>query len=680
MGAFSEVEGEYLRITADEPVTTDRVGLVQPLGPEINRWITEVELRFDGGDPVRVDLTEASRERPGQVVEFGERTFRELEIEILADTIGFRPKLAGVSAVGFAEVDLADLRVEELIRPPVDVVEAAGDRLGEHRLTYVLQRQRTNPAEPVRVDEEPSMRRLLDVPDERQFELGGEARISAQAEDPVVDRLLGIPGAGQGGVTARSSEHLDGDLASRASASIDDDPETAWSTPFNDLGGQYVELELPDARSIDHVDLQVVTDDRHSVPTRLRISAGGEARELDLPPLDPGEDGAVTEVPLDFPALEGDTFRVTILEVRRSTTTDWYSGGAAVLPVALAELGLPGVRRGDPADEVTDRCFAELLAIDGEDVEVRLDGSTEDAEARLPLALEACNGPVALEGDTEVIARPGRDTGIDIDSLVLSSGPGGAAVPPGVTGTVAPGPELDVATPQRLEYEVSAEADEPFWLAVGESYSPEWATTVEGGSIAGHTVVSGFANGWLVEPDGDGPVTIGVSWPPQRLVWVALAISVIALIACLVVLVVDPRRRPGSGRDGAPAIVLRYPPRPEATLFAVRGAAVPVVGAGLAGFLLATPAVGVALAVAMAAALLWRWGAVVVRLAAPAVLLGVSLFVFAKQMDQNLPPDFAWPQNFDSAHWLTMAAILALGVDVVATLLRRRRAPDGDGS
>ena len=31
VGAFSEVEGEYLRITTDEPVTTDHVGLLQPI-------------------------------------------------------------------------------------------------------------------------------------------------------------------------------------------------------------------------------------------------------------------------------------------------------------------------------------------------------------------------------------------------------------------------------------------------------------------------------------------------------------------------------------------------------------------------------------------------------------------------------------------------------------------------
>ena len=98
-----------------------------------------------------------------------------------------------------------------------------------------------------------------------------------------------------------------------------------------------------------------------------------------------------------------------------------------------------------------------------------------------------------------------------------------------------------------------------------------------------------------------------------------------------------------------------------------------VAAAGVAGWLLATPPVGLAMAGAMALSLRWRWGALAVRLAAVVVLLGASLYIFAKQMTDNLPPDFGWPQNFDAAHWITMAGVLALGVDVVAELVRRRR-------
>ncbi len=674
VGAFSEVEGEYLRLTTDEPVTADHVGLTQPLSSDINRWITEVELRFDGGNPVRVDLTEASRTEPGQVVDFPERTFSELEIEILGDTIGYRPKLAGVSAVGFSEIDLEGIRLEELIRPPVDVVDAAGEELMGHRLTHVLQRQRTNPAEPVRVDEEPAMARLLDVPGEREFELSGEARLSAQAPDPLVDRILGLPGAAEGGVTARSSEHLAGSLASRASSALDGDPVTAWTTPFNDLRGQFMDVRLSGEVTVDHLDLQIRADGRHSVPTLLRLRAGDETRDLHIPRLDPGRrPGAVQEVRIAFRPLESDAFRLTILAVDRRTTTDWYSGGPAVLPVAIAEMGLPGVVGSPPVEQVGDRCHDDLLTVDGEAVPIRFQGSTADAEARLPLAIEACGGPVAAAGPTALVAAEGRDTGFDLDALVLSSGPGGEAVPAGVTGTVPEPPEIDVEAPRLLQYDAMADTDEPFWLAVGQSYGPEWAATVEGGEILGHEIVSGFANGWYVQPDGDGPVAVSVTWPPQRSVWIAIVVSILALLACAAALVWDPRRRVGEPRGPVPAISPLWPLQAEDRLVGGGRAGLAVATAGVAGWLLATPPVGLAMAGAMALSLRWRWGALAVRLAAVVVLLGASLYIFAKQMTDNLPPDFGWPQNFDAAHWITMAGVLALGVDVVAELVRRRR-------
>jgi arabinofuranan 3-O-arabinosyltransferase len=674
VGAFSEVEGEYLRVTTDEPVTTDHLGLTQPLSDDINRWITRVELRFDGGDPVQVDLTEASRTQPGQVVEFPERTFSQLDIEILGDTVGFRPKLAGVSAVGFSEVDLEGLQLEELLRPPVDVVEARDGDLDGHRLTYVLQRGRTNAAEPVRVDEEPAMHRLLDVPGERGFDLVGEARISAQAPDPLVDRLLGLPGAPAGGITARSSDHLDGDLAARASSAIDGDPTTAWITPFNDLMGQWLEYELPEAETIDHLDLQVVADGRHSLPRHLRLIAGDEVRQLEIPPIDEvDEPDGVQDVHLEFEPVESDTFRLSLVDVRRRTTTDWYSGGDAVLPVALAEVGIPGVRRDAPARRMADRCYADLLTVGGDAVPVRLVGATAAAEARQPLDLEACGGPVTADGETDLIAAEGRDTGIDVDGLTLSSGPDGSAVAPGVTGTTATAPALDVDTPHNLQYDTEADTDDPYWLVIGESYGPEWAADARSGEVAGHEIVSGYANGFYVEPDGDGPVAVDVTWPPQRSVWIAIAISIVALLVCLVLLVVDPRRRRANVVDPPPRAALLWPPARERRLVGLVPAVVAAVGAGVAGTLLATPAVGVGLAVAMYASLRVTWGAVTIRLTAVGIVLAASLFVFAKQITDDLPPDFGWPQNFDSVHWATMGALLAIGVDVVAELIRRRR-------
>ena len=43
-------DGERLRVDLDQPITTDHVNLVQPLVSPNQRYITKVELSFDGGD------------------------------------------------------------------------------------------------------------------------------------------------------------------------------------------------------------------------------------------------------------------------------------------------------------------------------------------------------------------------------------------------------------------------------------------------------------------------------------------------------------------------------------------------------------------------------------------------------------------------------------------------------
>ena len=67
-------------------------------------------------------------------------------------------------------------------------------------------------------------------------------------------------------------------------------------------------------------------------------------------------------------------------------------------------------------------------------------------------------------------------------------------------------------------------------------------------------LVDGFANGWLIDPAKYGAdATVSLQWTPQNWVWVALAVSGAAMLACLAILVVvgiqrrfriDQRRHP----------------------------------------------------------------------------------------------------------------------------------------
>ncbi len=83
----------------------------------------------------------------------------------------------------------------------------------------------------------------------------------------------------------------------------------------------------------------------------------------------------------------------------------------------------------------------------------------------------------------------------------------------------------------------------PFWLVLGQSHSDGWRASTGGHGLGAPTLVDGYANAWLVRPGHAGPVTVHLSWTPQRTIWIALSVSAVALVLCVVILIVGRRRR-----------------------------------------------------------------------------------------------------------------------------------------
>ena len=327
VGAFDDPTGEYLVVTTDEPVTTDRVTLLQNPGDK-NRWISDVTLTFDGSEPVPVALDGSSRTSPGQTVTFPERTFDTLRITIDRTDPADAPSFRGLADVGFAEVVIPGVGpIDEVVRPPVDLLRAAGDGSIERALTYLFTRRGGNGIEPDRNPEEPTMRRWLEGPVERSFATYGRARLSRWLADDAIDALVGLPDAAEGGVTATSSERLPGDLRSRASAAVDGDPLTAYQTPINGVTGQWIEFTYAEPVSIDELVLEVVDDGSHSLPTQVTLSVdGGPGRTVELPATGSRPRAAGQTMPLvgEIEPVTGTTFRVTIDEVVEANSTDWF--------------------------------------------------------------------------------------------------------------------------------------------------------------------------------------------------------------------------------------------------------------------------------------------------------------------------------------------------------------------
>ena len=309
---------------------------------------------------------------------------------------------------------------------------------------------------------------------------------------------------------------------------------------------------------------------------------------MSLPPLhDRKAVNAVVSVPVSFPKLSGTTIRFTIEAVRQVKTVNWYSQKPIVMPVGIAEIGLPGVRfTPEPTSaEIASICTPRLLRIDGRPVWLQISGTVGAAEKLQGLTVSGC-GPdakgIALgPGNHTLDAAWGKTTGWDLDRLVLDSAPGGGALPSLADGgggagagddrhpdgvvspgaIVAPGAKVRVldstATSARLEVQG---ATRPFWLVLGESLNSGWEATGPGGrSLGTPQLIDGFANGWYVTPLRRGTFVVALQFAPQAIVTPAVIASGAALALCLFLGFVPigpcpaPAPAPGSSLDEEPS-------------------------------------------------------------------------------------------------------------------------------
>jgi hypothetical protein len=703
--AFDAAIGQKLRIDTDRPITTDHVDLVQPLKGPRDRFITQVKLTFDGKDPVSVALGPESHRTAGQTITFGRRRFSTLEIEVTDLNVGKQQLHSGASAVGFAEVRLRDehgtrdVRVDEVIDMPRDALDALGTKSASHPLVILMSRDRTLLVPP-RLDPEIDVTRQFVLPTARTFSLTGTARLTADTSDATLDTVLGLPTAQQGGIVARSSEFLPGCVACRATSAIDGNPATAWDTPLTNVRDQWVDYTLPKPITFDTMNLQVVADGRHSVPTKLRLDVDGTTREIAVPPVHDvaGDENATQTVPVTFPAVRGRHVRVTVVDVRDVNTYN-FSPQPIHLPVGLAELGIPGLRAGRAPARLSNACRTDLLTVDGTPFPVRIVGTAATATAAGPLTIQPCNPrdngatpTVRLAPGAHVVrSTPGTGTGIQVDRLVLASDAGGKALA-AADGRVTGLPDRPPAAPQvtvkhngptKVQVEVRG-ADQPFWLVLGESQSPGWQATLRGGrSLGSSQLVDGFANGWRIDPKAGSVIDVTLEWTPQRRVWGALAISAVAMLLALGIVIVSYVR--SRSRQGALAAVVPAADEGDVELqwpFRPLGERVPrwafVVGplvAGLAAGVVVAPWVGVLVAVLVVLALRVPAARIVLALA-PAVLLGiVGLYIAGKQYRYELPTVFEWPTLFPRATTPAWLAVILLAADAFVELLRTPRSP-----
>ncbi|NNE73259.1 MAG: hypothetical protein HKN26_06325, partial [Acidimicrobiales bacterium] len=543
----------------------------------------------------------------------------------------------------------------------------------DHPLTISLSRTRSDPQEPVRFDPEEALDREFELPSAREFLLLGEARLSAYVDDALIDELVGIDPSS---TVARSSERLAGDLPSRARAAVDADPTTAWQTPFDLVTEQWLELQTPQPTTIDTLTFSIVADGRHSVPELLTLTVDdGPPMPIEIPVIADGPEPNRTEtITVALPqTVSGSVFRFDIDRIRPIITKDWYSGNGIAMPVGIAEIREFAAPVALPAS-FDSGCRDDLLAVNSQAVAFRMVGSMTAALERQPLRISACTEPTTVSlpaGTTRVEAARGRDSGFDLDRLALLSPIGGE--PPFADGApVAPAaselPIFEVAADARTAIDLAVtNATEPFWLVLGQSHNPGWQATIDGlGDLGEPMLIDGFANGWYVDPTDIGSAfSVELRWTPQRVVNLALWFSLLAAIGCVALIALGRRATPTSAAVSARFIEGGAP----ANLPVSSGWIIAIAAAGGFAVLNLPRWHWLALVVVAASALSGRLPRVLPGLAT-ACLIVAGAFTTIEQYRNRYPPDFGWPQFFESVHVIGVLCILLLAAEAVRALVR----------
>ncbi len=680
VGAFSDPVGERLQIDVTGPVTSDHVTIVQPLVGARERWITRATLTFDGGAAVAVNLGDASRMATGQTVTFPSRTFHRLDITVDAINFGRRADFSGGSGVGFSEVQIPGVHVDEYVRLPTDLLANAGTASADHRLVVVLTRKRSDPLSSFKSDEELALKRTFTLPTARSFDIDGPARLSATATDDALDALVrGAPATG-GGMVVRASSSMAGSLTARPVYALDGQAATAWTPDLRQpVVGQWIEAALPSPVTLDHLDLTLIADGRHSVPTRIGVTIDGHTQEVAVPPIADGRaEGATVTVRVLLAPQAGSRVRLTVLALREVKAVNYFSKVPQILPVSVAELGIPGVTAPAPQTTLDSTCRTGLLQVDGHPVGLRITGPVADAVARQPLSVALCDpGSLTLgAGSHDLLATPGRTTGIDLDRLILSSAPAPTAPAPAASPT-SPAPAIRTLSQGRTHLRLQvARSSSSFWLVLGESRNSGWTATIAGGHALGASrTVDGYANGWLVRPTdlvpGSGPVTVTLDWTPQHKVWIALGLSALGIILCLALLVLT--RGPVQDAAHDDHAQLAAPWSAAGPLLSRRARVVTVLISGLAAAGVIAPVAGLLVGLVVAIAL-WRPGGRALLSLGTAAAIGVSaLYVLELQIRYRFPSKLDWPQHFAKVVGLTWIGVALFAVDAVVQWLRDRQ-------
>ena len=97
-----------------------------------------------------------------------------------------------------------------------------------------------------------------------------------------------------------------------------------------------------------------------------------------------------------------------------------------IMPVGIAELGVPGVKVTATPGVVPETCYNQIMTLDGKPLSVKFSGVTADTLKQKPLQMTLCDPKQVLKlsagyHDVRIAMSPHNPTGFDVNQVALAS-------------------------------------------------------------------------------------------------------------------------------------------------------------------------------------------------------------------------------------------------------------------
>ncbi|MEY3681419.1 MAG: hypothetical protein RL547_2032 [Actinomycetota bacterium] len=611
VGDERDPRGHVLSVSSDEPLAS--LDIRTPI--DRNRWVSEIDVRVDGGEWSRHAIGESTivtLSSPG----------RRIDIRIAA--IGWRDGASSSrgSAVGFAEV-----LPEENRRPEVVAVPSPGD---VDVAAFVFTRLVADPIDDWRSDPERRLLRQFESPRDMTVDPVVTARLAPRAGSDVVASLFGLE--------VFPADHLVGHQAWGPWSAHDGDASTAWWSVIGDVAPT---LTVPIDGSVDEIVIQqpessprvvsVVVSDGITTSERIDVEEGGR---------------------VEFEPVDGQRLEVTIVEYEVSTATDRRTGRSIRLPVGISEIVGATTVRLDVT--WTSPCRDDLLIVDENPITVRLSGRVDRLLRGEPFTVEPCGSPLDLVSGTHRLdSSDGNATGVDVDRIAL------------VDSTFEiPVPAADaVVESGRTDRLVLVPPCETTCVVEGyDGWSQGWSNDPRP-SASGRNV-------WTLAASADNRELESV-WTPQRVMWIGLAVSATSVLFALAIVIIGATRRRHRHVEIRHVeirhVEVQHIEVRDDAGWSIRTSAPPSIVSTLT----------IASIVALSVSPLWglvplaahavhraTTSITLERIGLALVALGLT-FVIAQQIRTGADPGFGWPSVFERAHRPVLAGLVIWGSSLV---------------